>query len=53
MRIYAILENVRIAYIFFHFFAYGQWADAVSNAKAPLLQRKIELWNWPPPNSTL
>ena len=24
MRIYAILENVRIAYIFFHFFAYGQ-----------------------------
>ena len=24
MRIYTILENVRIAYIFFHFFAYGQ-----------------------------
>ena len=24
MRIYAILGNVRIAYIFFQFFAYGQ-----------------------------
>lgn len=28
MRRYAILENVHVAYIFFHFFAFGVWADA-------------------------
>ena len=30
MRIYAILGNVRIAYIFFQFFAYGQTQEKIT-----------------------
>ena len=54
--VYTQFSKMCVLHIFFSTFlrmGSGQTADAVFILKAPLLQRKIELWNCPPPNSTL
>ena len=43
MRIYAILENVRIAYIYFHFFPYGQTQAKHTSFTFHVFYKKTEL----------